>query len=403
MADLLWGRVYYKEHFAGFLREEPGERTSFAYDVTYLDSSNLAIAHTLPKREQPYISESGLPSFFDNLVSEGWLEEAQSRFLGKRKATRFELLLAFGSDCAGAVSIIDPEPKAFTEALADLSDPKELAVMTSRASLSGVQPKLAIVERDGKYLPAKVGELSTHIAKFPSRNHDDLVINEYLTMQAFKALLPKETIVDLHLGTIEGASEEVLIIKRFDRGPDDERFHFEEFNQLLGFPSDAKYEGAHKDMADLMAKTDGCIPVEIYRLYQRILAGILLGNTDMHLKNFAMLHTDAGLRLTPSYDQVAAALYSYQTMALAIGAARDLRIGDLKPRSLIKMGEEFQLSKEAINMARDELVANIDAAKEAVYTADTGSNALKDKLINFVEKRWNGTFALIGKSLSKKQ
>ena len=48
MADLLWGRVYYKEHFAGFLREEPGERTSFAYDATYLDSSNLAIAHTLP-------------------------------------------------------------------------------------------------------------------------------------------------------------------------------------------------------------------------------------------------------------------------------------------------------------------------------------------------------------------
>jgi len=65
VADLLWGRAYYKEYFAGFLREEPGERTSFAYDATYLDSSNPAIAHTLPKREQPYISESGLPSFFD--------------------------------------------------------------------------------------------------------------------------------------------------------------------------------------------------------------------------------------------------------------------------------------------------------------------------------------------------
>lgn len=402
MADLLWGRVHYKEDFAGVLREEPGGRMSFAYDEAYLESANPAIAHTLPKRERPYISESGLPPFFDNLVSEGWLEDAQSRILGKRTAKRFELLLAFGSDCAGAVSVIDPEPKAFTEALANLDDPKELAVLTGRASLSGVQPKLPIVKRDRKYLPAKAGELSTHIAKFPSRNHDDLVLNEYLTTQAFKGLLPKEDTVDLHLGIIEGAPEEVLIVKRFDRGADGERFHFEEFNQLLGFPSDAKYDGAHKDMADFMTETGGCLPVEIYRLYQRILAGILLGNTDMHLKNFAMRHTNAGLRLTPSYDQVAAVLYTYQTMALAIGGTRNPRIADLKPRSLIRMGEEFQLSKEAINLAWNELAANIDAAKEAVHAADAGGTALKDDLINFMEKRWNGTFALIGKSLSKK-
>ena len=403
MADLLWGRVYFKEHFAGFLREEPGERMSFLYDEAYLHSGHPAIAHTLPVRAQAYFSESGLPTFFDNLVSEGWLEAAQSRFLGKRKATRFELLLAFGQDCAGAVSIVDPEPKVFTEELADPGDLKELAVMTSRASLSGVQPKLALVKRDGKYYPAKVGEISTHIAKFPSITHDDLVHNEYLAMQVFKALLPQEDVVDLHLGTIEGVPEEALIIKRFDRGENGERRHFEEFSQLLGVPSVAKYEGAYKDMADLMAETDGCLPVEIYRLYQRILAGILVGNTDMHLKNFAMFHTDAGLRLTPSYDQVAAVLYAYKTMALAIGGAHDLRIGNLRPRSLIKMGEEFQLSTGAIKMANDELAANIDAAKEAVYTADTGSNELKDKLVNFMEKRWNGTFALIGQSLSKKQ
>jgi len=236
-------------------------------------------------------------------------------------------------------------------------------------------------------------------------------------MLAFKALLPKDDVVDLHLGGIEGTPEQVLIIKRFDRNlihleenfgggsgdgagfgdgsgnsPQQSPFgikcvHFEEFNQLLGSSSDKKYQGAHKDMAELMTKTYGCLLVEIYRLYQRILAGILLGNTDMHLKNFAMFHTDSGLRLTPSYDQVAAALYTYPTMALAIGGARELPIRDLKPRSLVKMGEEFKLSKEVINMVCDELAANLDAAKEAVYTADIDCNALKDKLINFMEKR----------------
>ncbi len=67
------------------------------------------------------------------------------------------------------------------------------------------------------------------------------------------------------------------------------------------------------------------------------------------------------------------------------------------------MGKEFQLSTDAIKMATDELAANINAAKEVVYKADTGSLEFKDKLVNFMEKRWNGTFALIGQNLSKKQ
>lgn len=402
MSSLLWGRVFYKEHFAGLLREEPGERMSFTYDESYLDSDTPAIAYTLPLRKEPYYSAAGLHPFFDNLVAEGWLEEAQSRFLGKRSATRFELLLAFGSDCAGAVSVIDPEPVTFTETLADLSNPRELAILNSRASLSGVQPKLALIERDGKFLPSAIGELSTHIAKFPSRNHDDLVLNEYLTMLAFQALLPKEEIVDLHIGGIEGFSEEALIIKRFDRSADGERYHFEEFNQLLGISSRGKYDGAHKDMADFMRQSKACIPTEIYRLFQRILAGILVGNTDMHLKNFAMFHTQEGLRLTPSYDQVSAALYTYETMALAIGGAKDLRISDLKPKSIIKLGEEFGLSPAAINMAIDELEANLENAKQAILNASKGHEGLRHNIINFMEKRWNGTFALIGKSLSKK-
>ncbi len=168
MANLLWGKVYYKDHFAGFLREEPGERTSFIYDPSYLDAGHPAIAYTLPLRPEPHIGQAGLHPFFDNLVAEGWLEGAQTRLLNKRAARRFELLLAFGQDCAGAVSVIDPEPSAISQALMDMDDPKQVAILRGRASLSGIQPKLAAVERNGKLRPACVGELSTHIVKFRS-------------------------------------------------------------------------------------------------------------------------------------------------------------------------------------------------------------------------------------------
>lgn len=402
MANLLWGKVYYKDIFAGTLREEPGGRVTFTYDSSYIDGGHPAIAQTLPVREQPHISNNGLHPFFDNLVSEGWLEQAQSRLLGRREVTRFELLLAFGFDCAGAVSIVDPEPSDLSEAMLDLDDPKEMAVLTSRASLSGVQPKLAVVEEGGVYRPARINELSTHIAKFPSAGHPDLTLNEYLTTLAFKALLPDDEIVDLSIEDVKGLNEPALLIKRFDRAPEG-RLHFEEFNQLLGRSSRTKYDGAHKDMADFILGTDGCLPTQAYLLYRRILAGLLLGNTDMHLKNFAMFHTDAGLRLTPSYDQVAASLYNYKTLALKIAGSKDHPIGDLKGRHLTLLGEEFGLSPAAINMAAQGLEKHIEAAKDAIQEAPLGGADFKDNLIKLIGKRWNGTFALIGKALSKKQ
>ena len=155
MANLLWGRVYYGKYFAGFLREEPGERVSFTYDENYISGGHLAIAYTLPLRAERYMSESGLHPFFDNLVAEGWLETVQTRLLGKRVASRFELLLGFGKDCAGAVSVVDPEPVAFSEDLIDVEDPKDMAVMASRSSLSGIQPKLLLVSRENKWYPGE--------------------------------------------------------------------------------------------------------------------------------------------------------------------------------------------------------------------------------------------------------
>ncbi|MBK8378510.1 MAG: HipA domain-containing protein [Nitrospira sp.] len=400
MANLLWGNVYYQDRFAGVLRQEPGERMSFTYDEHYLAGRHPSIAHTLPLRTDTIVSQSGLPPFFDNLVAEGWLEEAQTRLLGKRRVSRFELLLAFGQDCAGAVSVIDPDPEHRDAARPD--DPMDLAVLSGRASLSGIQPKLALVRRDGQFRPARTDELSTHIAKFPSPRHGDLTANEYLTTQALQAFLPGDEIVDLRMGHVAGFEEPTLIITRFDRTNGGQRIHFEEFNQLLGNPSHAKYEGSHKSMADFIRQTPGCLPAEVYRLYLRILAGILLGNTDMHLKNFAMFHTEAGLRLTPAYDAVSATLYGYNTIALSICGSAHIPISEVKARTLIRLGEEFGLSKPAMAMAAGHLEKRREAARNAIAESTTGTPELRDAIITFMEKRWNGTFALIGKSLSKK-
>lgn len=413
MSKLYWGKVFFKDCFAGVLHEMPGDSFCFEYDESYLAAGHPALSFTLPLSQAKHISHRGLHPFFDNLVAEGWLENAQNRLLGYRKfsrLSRFELLLAFGYDCIGAVSVIDPEPAKISDQLMNREDPKELAVLTSRASLSGVQPKLAVVEKSGQFFPALPQEVSSHIAKFPSPHHADLIWNEYLTTEALKILLPDDEVVDLSIGTLQGQTEPALLIKRFDRVRTADkqlsRIHFEEFNSLLSKQSSEKYDGAYADMSAFIRQQACCLATENYRLFKRILAGLLLGNTDMHFKNFSLFHGDTGLgwRLTPCYDMVSANLYEYKFLALSLAGATNLKLSDLKTKHLVKLTEEFGLDSALLALAVNEFEKNIPKAFTRIEQLTLPSSSFnKQLIIQQVEKRWNQCFQLIGRHLSKKR
>ena len=404
MANALWGKVYFKDIYAGRLQEEPGGRCVFIYDASYLEAGNPKIAHALPLRKEPYVSERGLHSFFDNLVAEGWFRNAQARALGIDPRNRFALLLGFGYDLAGAVSVIDPEPREHHHL--DHADEATIAAMMGRASLSGIQRKLLVVKDGKEYRPVRPNELSTHIAKLTSGNLQNLIELEYLTTLAVRKFLPDDDVVDLEIATISAIHEQALVVPRFDRTLTGKRLHhFEEFNQLLGRRSgDDKYEGGYEDMAKFIRETPDCVPAEIDRLFRRILVCLLVGNTDAHFKNFAMFHTRDGLRLTPLYDLVSAAVYpEYQSIALYIAGIRNLKIGALLPKHLLLLGEGFGLNEDEVIAAIETLGKRLPVALEAVAKANVGTEDLKKQLIEKMEKRWNGSFALTGQLLSKKR
>jgi len=402
VAIALWGKVYYQDHFAGILRREPGGRCAFIYDGDYVGAGGPAIAHTLPLEEAPHTTEDRLPPFFDNLVAEGWLRNAQARALGVNPDDRFALLLAFGRDCAGAVSVIDPEPKGALGLNA--TDQEGAAALMARASLSGIQPKLTVVRTAQGFRPARATEFGSHIAKLPSGELPDIIELEWLTAQATRKLLPEEQVAEMEVAALGNIAGEALFVRRFDRTPEGGKVHFEEFNQLLGKPSFAKYDGSYEDMARFIRETPACIPAEAERLFRRVLTRFLTGDTDAHLKNFAMLHTSQGLRLAPSYDLVACSFYrQFDTIALAVAGAADLRIGTLRPKHIVALGEGYGLSPAVIHLAVADLAKRLDAAKTAIAESGAGHPGLRDGIIDIMEKRWNGTFVSIGQFLSKKR
>lgn len=97
--------VYLQESKAGLLEKtERGYR--FTYFKEYLSSQNVQpISLTLPLTEEPYESEKLFP-FFLGLIPEGWLLDLTSRTLKIDPENPFDILLATGGDCIGAVKII---------------------------------------------------------------------------------------------------------------------------------------------------------------------------------------------------------------------------------------------------------------------------------------------------------
>jgi len=403
MAKTLWGKIYFKDIYAGRLQEEPGGRFVFTYDASYLEAGQPAIAHTLPLRSEPYNSEHGLHSFFDNLVAEGWFRNAQAKVLGVNPGNRFALLLGFGFDLAGAVSVIDPEPSERKHL--DHTDDATLSAVCGKASLSGIQRKLLVVKDGKEYRSVRSDELSTHIAKLSSGNLAHLIELEYLTTLVVRALLPSEDVVEMEIADIPSIKEPALVIPRFDRTPTGKRIHFEEFNQLLGrFSGDDKYEGSYEEMGQFILNTPGCVPAEAHRLLQRVLTCLLVGNTDAHFKNFAMFHTRDGLRLTPAYDLVASSVYrEYQSIALTMSGIRNLAIGSLAPKHLLRMGAGFGLNEESLIVSVEAIGSKLPSALELLSKSNVGSKKLRDQLCGRMEKRWNGSFKSIGQLSSKRR
>lgn len=388
MATNNWAKVYLNKDFAGILEEQPGGRCSFTYDESFLKNNSQAISINLPTSKAEHIFENGLHPFFDNLVAEGWLAEIQAKALSINPNNRFNLLMAFGHDLVGAVSVIDPNPQ-YQITIDRNSYLKEVSIK-SKASMSGVQPKIFVRERNGKFYPAQLDEYSTHIAKLPGK-YPLIIENEYLCTLAAKVLLAPDPVVDLKIGVVEGIGE-ALLVKRFDRSATGDKIHFEELAQLLNMKALNKYDGSYSDLADFINSSPVCSKVELEKLFRRILACILLGNTDAHLKNFAMYHTPRGLELTPSYDMVFAAYYDLDQLALSLGKDINSSLGAIKPKHLKILCDNFKLNAKVLELTITSFASKLERIYETIDQQKHIHAGLRSKLIKQVKSRWNGTF-----------
>ena len=101
------GYVYCNGRFAGVINEYSDLKTesyTFTYDSEYLDSGD-PIGYRFALQRDVFSFDT-FPTFFANLISEGWLRAHQADKARLDKADSFGLLLENGKELIGAISVL---------------------------------------------------------------------------------------------------------------------------------------------------------------------------------------------------------------------------------------------------------------------------------------------------------
>jgi len=176
---------------------------------------------------------------------------------------------------------------------------KEAAARASKISIQGVQPKLSARLQVKEQRFALVDRGGHYILKPQVVDYLQVPENEDVTMR-LAALAGID--VPLH-GLLYGRDGELIyFIKRFDRFGRNGKIHVEDFAQLSGHDRDTKYRSSMEQVARLVETFCTFPVVEKVKLLRLTLFSFLVGNEDMHLKNFSIIRNNEVISLSPAYD-----------------------------------------------------------------------------------------------------
>ncbi|HJT71118.1 MAG TPA: HipA domain-containing protein [Terriglobales bacterium] len=325
----------------GVINRIGGDRHLFSFEQDYIEDANrptLSLSFkgqggglVIPTRA----ITARLPVFFSNLLPEGHLRDYLAARADVKPQREFFLLAVLGADLPGALTVA-PMDQSLEGAAhkVDREEEEHVPETALRFSLAGVQLKFsAVMETSGGLTIPAGGVGGSWIVKLPSARFPAVPENEYTMMALARAIginVPRTELIDIRdIGrlpedavTMQGKA---LSVERFDRASGGEPIHMEDFAQVFGLYPDDKYR--HRSYANiaavLWAETGQS---GTYEFLRRLVFSVLIGNADMHLKNWSLLYPDRRTPvLSPAYDFVATLPYiPNDSLALTFGGSRSL-------------------------------------------------------------------------------
>lgn len=358
----------------GSLTRVQGDRTLFSFNQDYVDDpARATLSLSFKDRFGGLITDvrptqTALPAFFSNLLPEGPMRDYLARRAGVNARREFFLLWMLGHDLPGALAVHpasgESRPAGADE---DVSMGEQVRRNALRFSLAGVQLKFSAVKNEGKNggltIPAR-GVGGGWIVKLPSTRFEGVPENEYAMMTLASRLgidVPEVQLVDpagiegmpADIGALKG---QALAVKRFDRSPDGP-IHIEDFAQVFGVRPEDKYEKAsYRAIATVLGIESD--EADIAEFIRRLVFNTLIGNADMHLKNWSLHYPDRRRpKLAPAYDLLSTILYLPDDKA-ALKYARTRRMDEFSLDELAYLAAKARLPEKPV---RDTALAFVEA------------------------------------------
>ena len=173
-------------------------------------------------------------------------------------------------------------------------------------TVPGVQKKLSLHLSEEKRARLTVVNYPTgFILKPQVKEYEAMPEAEQLAM----CMADSVGIATVPHGLIKAGAHYAYITKRIDRvfvkNADMQMLAMEDFCQLDLRLTQDKYKGSYERCANVITRFSSRSGLDVTELYIRLLFSFLIGNSDMHLKNFSLLETAAASGryiLSPAYD-----------------------------------------------------------------------------------------------------
>ncbi len=190
---------------------------------------------------------------------------------------------------------------------------------------------------------------------------------------------------------IRGTEGLAYITKRVDRiikNDQIEKFAMEDFCQLDHRLTEDKYRGSYERCAKIIKRYSSRVGIDMTEFYIRLVFSFLVGNSDMHLKNFSLMETSPGngvYILSPAYDLLpvnAILPEDEEQMALALNEKKR----NLRKNDFLKFAAEYQIPKTAAERMIKKTVSYTPKFLEMAEQSDL-PDALKSRFYELITER----------------
>lgn len=273
-------------------------------------------------------------------------------------------------------------------------------------SISGYQPKLQLIIQNGQF--QTINQQGDYILKPSPEDYPFLAENEHATMSVMRELGFNVPPNGLFPFQSENETEFTFVIKRFDR--DNGNFiHQEQLDGAMNIAekygkigSDNEQYVSYERVAKfILAHTEDNI-VQRQELFRRVVYAYLLGNNDLHLRNFSLVyHKNGKIELAPVYDFVSVvpykAIFNSALLALPLLEREEggvelahgfqTQYGEYIGQDFVEFGEKIGLSRKLIEQRLLPQLLKEQTRVESVYQRSFMPSDHKNSVLNNYRRR----------------